>query len=94
MRPLTAILAVGAYVAAGSAVPFSWSHTLSESCHWLPRPFYDRLGLVRGDPSANDNMARAACFARRGLASDSLSIRDLRRQWPSEVEITAWRNAR
>lgn len=95
MRPLTAILAGSAlYVAAGSLVPFATSHQLTEQCAWVPKRLWSDFGLARGEPSHRENVARVACFARRGLMSDSLSIRDLRRQWPSEAELTAWRAAR
>jgi hypothetical protein len=92
MRPLAAILAGSAlYVAAGSLVPFGMSHRLSEQCAWVPNPVLSDLGLARGEPSYRENMARVACFHRRGLASDSPLVRDLRRNWPSEAEFTAWR---
>lgn len=95
MRPLTALYLGGAlYVAAGNLAPFEWSHRLTESCAWVPARGWSDLGLSRGEPGAVQIAARAPCLARRGLASASPMVRELRRQWPSEAELAAWRNDR
>lgn len=91
MRPLTAILAGSAlYVAAGSLIPFSMSHSLSEQCAWVPNRILSDLGLARGEPSYRENVARVACFHRRGLRSDNLKALDVRRSWPSQAEFVKW----
>lgn len=88
MRLLTAAaLGAGLYVAAGALVPFSWTHRLSEACHWVPVEEFDKLGLARGNPNADDNVARAACFARRGAYGTDVNV--LLRVFPDRVTLAS-----
>ena len=90
MRLLTAAAAGAvAYIAAGALIPFNWSHSLSETCHWVPMRSLSALGLSRGDPSEDDNMARAACLYRRG--GYGVEIRTIINRWPDRAQLTALR---
>lgn len=93
MRPFVALLSGAAlYAAAGAAIPFSWTHTLSESCYWLPASPWDDLGLSRGEPGYDENVARAACFNKRG--GFGVDVRDVLRVWPDKAWLTALRSGK
>lgn len=78
-----------AYMLANAALPFRITHTLTDACTWAEAAPWGKLGLARGQPDADDNMARAVCFYRKGAKTDSLDIYRVLRRWPDKAHLTS-----
>lgn len=87
---LVGVVALGAEKAppaALRALPATWTHELDEGCHWRIKPWAAPFGA---DPVPQNDDARWACLARRGLKSRTLLLKEIAPKWPTEAEFTAW----
>lgn len=97
LGPLLLVAAVLAAKAVAPAVvdamPTSWAYDLTDTCHWQPRPWAERLGV---DPTPGRTpealRLRFPCEARRGLKSPSPIVNEVLPRWPTRAEFTAWRD--
>lgn len=80
-------------------LPLTWTHTLNAQCSFDRRPWFGALPLgirphIRlrvGFLPPEVQEAVMACHVRRGLVNPQGYVNEVRRSWPSEAELTAWR---
>lgn len=90
MTRLALLAAAGLFLAAAAHTPYRWTHSLPEGCYWRQRASWAVLGPSEPDTAAQ--AAQLACWKRRGLASPSPAVRIVLPSWPSEADLTAWRD--
>lgn len=92
MKTRTAILLLGAAWAVGTyapAPPINWTHALTPTCMWAPRPWAEALGAVdklsdRRQPGVYE------CRHARGQMTRSLVLNHIEAKWPSKAQLAAW----
>ncbi len=86
---LPIFLLLAALLAAPHA-PYTAGHRLTTACQWHARPLLGFLGPLEPDTAAQ--AAEFRCWQRHGLASPSPFVRVIVRKFPTQAELTAWRN--
>lgn len=94
MRLLLIPLAFAIFLAAGAHLPYQWTHTLSATCYWSPKPWMRHLGSATATGPAWAMEDR--CWAARGAHDpDALpDIKVLLKKWPSQAQLDAWKGDR